>query len=107
MLCDYFAIWSEIKSEGDCCLSTLGPHVVTLKVLIVMNEVGLVPLVHLLTGLFHVLGQSRWSTAEYADFTHLTIKEEWTKKLQIFCNSPPCWIQILALVLYRGVDLLQ
>lgn len=41
-----------------------------------MNEVGLVPLVHLLAGLLHVLGQSRWSAAEDTDFTHLTIKVE-------------------------------
>lgn len=42
-----------------------------LEVLIVMHEMGLIPLVHLLASFLHVLGQSRWSAAEHADFTHL------------------------------------
>lgn len=53
-----------------------------------MNEVGLVPLVHLLAGLLHVLGQSRWSTAEYTDFTHLTIKLVEKKLMNILHFTP-------------------
>lgn len=36
-----------------------------------MYKVGLIPLVHFLAGLLHVLGQSGWSAAEYANFAHL------------------------------------
>lgn len=42
-----------------------------LEVLIVMFKMGLIPLVHLLASFLHILGQSRWSTAEYTDFTNL------------------------------------
>lgn len=41
------------------------------EVLIVMFKMGLIPLVHFLTSFLHVLGQSRRSAAEHADFTHL------------------------------------
>lgn len=46
------------------------------KVLIVMHEMGLIPLVHLLASFLHVLGQARWSTAEYTDFTNLKRRRE-------------------------------
>lgn len=62
---------------------------IELKVLIVMNEVGLVPLVHLLAGFLHVLGQSRWSAAEHTDFTHLSIKAGEKKCTYISHFSPP------------------
>lgn len=45
------------------------------EVLIVMDEMCLVPLVHLLARFLHILGQSRWSTAENTNFTYLQKKK--------------------------------
>lgn len=72
-----------------------------------MNEVGLVPLVHLLTGLLHVLSQSRWSTAEHTNFTHLKIKaEEQNNNTELLFFFTPLFDKNCCL-LYRGVDFLE
>ena len=57
-------------SRGKCLISPS----VKLEVLIVMYKMSLIPLVHLLASFLHVLRQSRWSTAEHTDFTHLQRK---------------------------------
>lgn len=73
-----------------------------------MYKVSLVPLVHFLAGLLHVLGQSRRSAAEYANFAHLKKKK---RKCKITNILGVIWRTNIRLDddhgLYRGVDLLQ
>ena len=61
-------------------------------------KMGLTALVHSPAGFLHVLGQARWSAAEYADFTHLwkvsklkrfiLLKRTWQAKFQTGMMSP-------------------
>lgn len=69
-------------------VSHLYQHPKQLEVLIVMNEMGLIPLVHLLTCFLHVFGQSRRAAAEHAYFTHL-----WKKRARI-SELKQFWIQL-------------
>lgn len=73
-----------------------------------MYKVGLIPLVHFLAGLLHILGQSRWSAAEYTNFAHLIKKKERKCKItNIFGVWAPYNRVDEDRGLYHGVDLLQ
>lgn len=56
--------------QGHNAESTKG-----LKVLIMMDKIGLVPLVDLLAGFLHILGHAWWATAEHPDLLHLKARK--------------------------------
>lgn len=56
------------------------------EVLIVMEELGLIHLVHLLASFLHVFGQSGWPAAEYTEFTHLQTITQVTKKADVLAD---------------------
>lgn len=48
-----------------------------------MYKVGLIPLVHLLTGFLHILSESWRSTAEHADLSYLQDKKKKKKSKSV------------------------
>lgn len=68
--------WVEAQAKAPAVLAGQSGHSCWLEVLIMVREVSPILLVDELTGLLHVLGHARGTTAKYSNLSHLLEEEE-------------------------------